>query len=64
MAAASVNELTLDEIKRFVTENGEKVPTLEEVLDSVGKRVKILVELKETGTEEQVLSLIRQEAAD
>jgi len=56
----SVNELTLDEIKRLVTEKGEKVPTLAEVLDFVGKRVKILIELKEVGTEEQVLGLISQ----
>jgi glycerophosphoryl diester phosphodiesterase len=55
-----VNELTLDEIKRFVTEKGEKIPTLEEVLDSVGRRVKVLVELKETDIEEQVLNLIRK----
>ncbi|MCK4885625.1 NAD(+)/NADH kinase, partial [Candidatus Bathyarchaeota archaeon] len=55
-----VSELTLEEIKRFVTEKGEKIPTLTEVLDSVGKRVKVLVELKETGIEEQVLGLIRQ----
>ena len=55
-----VSELSLEDIKRFVTEKGEKIPTLEEVLDSVGKRVKILVELKETGIEEQVLELIRQ----
>jgi len=56
----SVNELTLDEIKRLVTEKGEKVPTLAEVLDFVGKRVKILIELKEVGIEEQVLGLISQ----
>ncbi len=55
-----VSELTLEEIKRFVTENGEKIPTLDEVLDSVGKRVKVLVELKETGIEEKVLGLIRE----
>lgn len=55
-----VNELTLDEIERLVTEKGEKVPTLEEVLDFVGKRVKIMIELKEVGYEEQVLGLIGQ----
>ena len=58
--SGSVNELTLDEIKWLVTENGEKVPTLEDVLDFVGKRVKILIDLKEVGTEEQVLGLISQ----
>jgi len=31
-----VSELSLEDIKRFVTEKGEKIPTLEEVLDSVG----------------------------
>jgi len=56
----SVNELTLEEIKKFVTEKGEQIPTLEEVLELVGKRVKILVEVKEIGIEEKVLDLIRQ----
>ena len=56
--SGSVSDFTLEEIKQFVTEKGEKVPTLEEVLEFVGKRVKILVELKETGFEEKVLSLI------
>ena len=58
--SGAVNELTLEEIQRFVTEKGEHVPTLEEVLDAVAKRVKVLVELKENGTEEQVISLIRK----
>jgi len=43
--SGSVSDFTLEEIKQFVTENGEQIPTLEEVLDFVGKRVKILVEL-------------------
>jgi glycerophosphoryl diester phosphodiesterase len=58
--SGAVNELTLEEIQRFVTEKGEHVPTLEEVLDAVARRVKVLVELKETGTEEQVMDLIRK----
>lgn len=56
----AVNELTLEEIKGLVTEKGEHVPTLEEVLDAVARRVKVLIELKETGTEEQVMDLIRK----
>jgi glycerophosphoryl diester phosphodiesterase len=55
-----VNELTLEEIKGLVIEKNEHVPTLEEVLDAVANRVKVLVELKETGTEEQVVILIRR----
>lgn len=55
----SVNELTLEEIKKLVTDKGEQIPTLGEVLDLVDRKVKVLVELKETGTEEAVLDLIR-----
>lgn len=55
-----VNELTLEQIKQFVTEKGEKIPTLEEALDFLDKKVKILVELKETGFEKKVLSLIHE----
>jgi glycerophosphoryl diester phosphodiesterase len=58
--SGSVNELTLEEIKKLVTDKGEQIPTLGEVLDSVGKQVKVLVELKETGVEEKVLSLVRE----
>ena len=56
----AVSELTLDEIKKLVTEKNEKVPTLEEVLTLVGKQVKILIELKETGYEQNVLDLIHK----
>ncbi|PVX24108.1 MAG: glycerophosphodiester phosphodiesterase [Candidatus Bathyarchaeum sp.] len=56
----AVNELTLEQIKQLVTDKGEHIPTLEEALDSFGTRVKILVELKETGIEKQVLDLINK----
>jgi glycerophosphoryl diester phosphodiesterase len=55
-----VNELTLKEIKEFSTVKGEKIPTLKEVLDFLDKKAKILIELKETGVEEKVLSLVRE----
>ncbi|MDH5795911.1 MAG: glycerophosphodiester phosphodiesterase family protein [Candidatus Bathyarchaeota archaeon] len=55
----SVSELTLDEIKQLVAEKGEKVPTLEEALDFLDRKVKIIMELKETGFEEEVLRQIR-----
>ena len=53
-----VGELTLAQIKGYSAEKGEKVPTLQEALDFLDKKVKVLVELKETGIEEQVLSTI------
>jgi glycerophosphoryl diester phosphodiesterase len=55
-----VSELTLKEIKEFSTEKGEKVPTLKEALDFLDKKVKILIELKEEGVEEKVLSAVRE----
>jgi glycerophosphoryl diester phosphodiesterase len=55
-----VSDLTLKEIKEFSTEKGEKIPTLEEALDFLGKKVKIIIELKEEGVEEKVLSLVRR----
>jgi glycerophosphoryl diester phosphodiesterase len=54
-----VSGLTLKEIKGFSTERGEKIPTLEEALGFLDKKAKILIELKETGVEEKVLSLVR-----
>jgi glycerophosphoryl diester phosphodiesterase len=55
-----VNELTLSQIKQL-NANGEKIPTLEEVLDFLDKKCdKILVELKEVGYEEKVLKEIEK----
>jgi glycerophosphoryl diester phosphodiesterase len=53
-----VGELTLKEIRGFSAEGGEKIPTLEEALDFLDKKVKVFVELKEAGVEEQVLSFV------
>ena len=59
-----VSDLTLREIKQLVTEKGEKIPTLEEALDFLDKKVKILIELKEIGFEKKVLSLIREKGLE
>ena len=59
-----VNELTLQEIKQFVTEKDEKIVSLEEAFEFLNKQVKILVELKETGFEETVLRLIREKGLE
>jgi glycerophosphoryl diester phosphodiesterase len=55
-----VSDLTLKEIKEFSTEKGEKIPTLKEALDFLDKKVKTVIELKEEGVEEKVLSLVRK----
>jgi glycerophosphoryl diester phosphodiesterase len=59
-----VSELTLEEIKQLTAEKGEKIPTLEEALDFLNGKVKILIELKETGLEKDVLNLIHQKGLD
>lgn len=59
-----VSELTLREIKQLVTEKGERIPTLEEALDFMDKKAKILIELKEIGFEKKVLSLIHEKGLE
>jgi glycerophosphoryl diester phosphodiesterase len=53
-----VADLTFKEIKELSTEKGEKIPTLEEALDFVGNKAKILIELKEISMEEKVLAIV------
>jgi glycerophosphoryl diester phosphodiesterase len=53
-----VADLTLKELKELSTEKGEKIPTLEEALEFLEGKVKILIELKEEGLEEKVLSTV------
>ena len=59
-----VSELTLKEIKGFDAGGGEKIPTLEEALDFLDKKVKVFVELKETGIEKQVLSIVHEKGLE
>ena len=56
----AVSDLTLSEIKQLVTDKGEKIPTLDEALDFLDKKVKIVIELKETGLEKKVLDLVHE----
>jgi glycerophosphoryl diester phosphodiesterase len=55
-----VSELTLKEIKSVITGKDEKIPSLEDALDFLDMKTKILIELKETGIEGQVLSLVKK----
>lgn len=55
--AGLVSELTLAEIKGF-SAGGEKIPTLEETLTFLDGKVKVFVELKEAGYEDQVLAVV------
>jgi glycerophosphoryl diester phosphodiesterase len=56
----AVSNLTLQEIKRLLIDKDERIPTLEEVFNLIDKKVKIFIELKEVGLEEQVLALVKK----
>jgi glycerophosphoryl diester phosphodiesterase len=57
-----VNEATLEELKQM-TDN--RVATLDEALHFIGRKVeRILVELKESGYEKQVLEVIKKEKVE
>jgi glycerophosphoryl diester phosphodiesterase len=57
-----VCELTLKQIKGFTSEKNEKIPSLEETLDFLDKKVKVFIELKEAGYEDQVVALVEKKA--
>ncbi len=55
-----VGEKTLGELKKLDAGNGERVPTLEEVIDLAKGKTGFVIELKESGSEEGVISLIKE----
>ena len=55
-----VSSYTVQEIKGLDAGKGEAIPTLQEVIDLIDKRVMLIIELKEEGTERSVVDLIIQ----
>jgi len=55
-----VSSYALKEIKNLDAGKGEKIPTLDEVVDFIGNKVKLVIELKEEGTERKVVELIKR----
>jgi len=53
-----VRSHSLEQLKELDAGKGETIPTLQEVMDLIDKRVKLVIELKEEGVEEQVVRLI------
>ncbi len=53
-----VADLTLKDIKALFTEKNEKIPTLDEALECIDSKAKVLIELKEQGLEKQTLETI------
>src|SRR5437660_7666970 len=46
-----ISDFTMAELKQLDAGQGERVPTLDEVLETVRGRIKLLIELKGPGTE-------------
>lgn len=53
-----VKDKTLLELKEYDAGNGEKIPTLDEVLEIVKNKIKLVVEIKESGTKEKIVEKI------
>lgn len=56
----AVSSHTLEEMKRLDAGKGETIPTLQEVMDFIHGKVKLVIELKDEGTEEPVVDLIQR----
>ena len=55
-----VCSLTLDELKKLDAGKGQRIPTLQEVIDFIDKKVELVIELKEEGTVKSVFELIKR----
>ena len=53
-----IKDLTLKELKKVNAGKGEEIPTLDEVIEVVKNKVKLVVEIKEPGTEKEVVEKI------
>ena len=56
----AVSGKTIDELKSLDAGCGERIPTLEEVFENFAGRCGLVIELKEKGTEEKTVSLIKK----
>jgi glycerophosphoryl diester phosphodiesterase len=54
-----VREMTLRQLKELDAGKGERIPTLEEVFDLGKGAIKFVVELKDKGTEEKTINLVK-----
>lgn len=55
-----VRDLTLDELRKFQTLNNEKIPTLQEIIESMKGRCDLYIELKEEGCEQKIVDIIQK----
>lgn len=55
-----IRNFTLDELKRMRYSDGQGIQTLEELFNQVGKKIKLMLEIKSRGIAPQVMSLIHK----
>jgi glycerophosphoryl diester phosphodiesterase len=55
-----VCSFTVDELKKLDAGKGQRIPTLQEVIDFIDNKVDLVIELKEEGTVESVFELIKK----
>ncbi len=55
-----VSDYSLDDLKKLDAGGGQTIPTLQEVMELVGYKVKLVIELKEEETERMVVELIKR----
>ncbi len=51
---------TVEEMKKLDAGKGQRIPTLQEVIEFIGNKVILVIELKEEGTVRRVLELIKR----
>jgi len=55
-----VADMTLDDLRKLNADKGQRIPTLQEVLDLVDRRAKVNIELKEEGSVRPVFELLEK----
>lgn len=55
-----VRDLTLEELKRFDAGKGQRIPTLQELIDHNRGRVNLFLELKDEGIEQRMVEVVRK----
>jgi len=59
-ATGNVNDYTFDEIRALDAGKGEKIPTLQELLDLIRGKVKLHIELKDEKATEQTIQIVEK----
>jgi glycerophosphoryl diester phosphodiesterase len=55
-----IAEMTLEDLKKIKVFGAETIPTLEEVLQELGSRIIMFIEIKDEGLEDSVVTLLKQ----